>query len=141
MTSQSRRTSPVCIAAFVMVAVLAIAGADRAGAECAQFYDGLEDAASIEALVRLMESPDDITGPVNTGNPDEFTIRELAEQVVALTGSTSEIVERPLPSDDPTQRQPDITLARETLGWEPKVKLAEGLRPTVAYFRELLDRG
>ncbi len=95
----------------------------------------------VEALVRLMASPDDFTGPVNTGNPDEFTIRELAEQVLALTGSTSEIVQRPLPADDPTQRQPDIALAREVLGWEPKIKLAEGLRPTVAYFRDLLGLG
>jgi UDP-glucuronate decarboxylase len=92
----------------------------------------------IEALVRLMATPDDFTGPVNTGNPVEFTIRELAEQVLALTGSTSVIEQRPLPADDPTQRQPDITLARERLGWEPKVALAEGLRPTVAYFRQLL---
>ncbi len=95
----------------------------------------------VEALVRLMASPDDFTGPVNTGNPDEFTIRELAEQVLALTGSTSEIVQRPLPADDPTQRQPDIALAREVLGWEPKIRLAEGLRPTVAYFRDLLGLG
>ncbi len=95
----------------------------------------------VEALVRLMASPDEFTGPVNTGNPDEFTIRELAEQVLALTGSTSEIVQRPLPADDPTQRQPDIALAREVLGWEPKIKLAEGLRPTVAYFRDLLGLG
>jgi len=95
----------------------------------------------IEALVRLMATPDDFTGPVNTGNPVEFTIRELAEQVLALTGSTSVIEQRPLPADDPTQRQPDITLARERLGWEPKVALAEGLRPTVAYFRELLGLG
>ncbi len=95
----------------------------------------------VEALVRLMASPDEFTGPVNTGNPDEFTIRELAEQVLALTGSTSEIVQRPLPADDPTQRQPDIALAREVLGWEPKIRLAEGLRPTVAYFRDLLGLG
>jgi UDP-glucuronate decarboxylase len=95
----------------------------------------------VEALVRLMATPDDFTGPVNTGNPVEFTIRELAEQVLALTGSTSVIEQRPLPADDPTQRQPDITLARERLGWEPKVALAEGLRPTVAYFRELLGLG
>ncbi len=95
----------------------------------------------VEALVRLMASPDEFAGPVNTGNPDEFTIRELAEQVLALTGSTSEIVQRPLPADDPTQRQPDIALAREVLGWEPKIRLAEGLRPTVAYFRDQLGLG
>ena len=95
----------------------------------------------VEALVRLMATPDDFTGPVNTGNPVEFTIRELAEQVIALTGSTSTIEPRPLPTDDPTQRQPDITLAREKLGWEPKITLAEGLRPTVAYFRQLLGVG
>jgi len=93
----------------------------------------------IEALVRLMATPDEFTGPVNTGNPDEFTIRELAEQIIALTGSTSAIETHPLPADDPTQRQPDISLAREILGWEPKINLAEGLRPTVAYFRQQLD--
>jgi len=93
----------------------------------------------IEGLIRLMESPPDFTGPVNLGNPAEFTIRELAEMVLRLTGSRSTIVFRPLPADDPRQRQPDITLARSRLGWEPKVPLEEGLRRTIAYFRELLQ--
>jgi len=93
----------------------------------------------VEALVCLMATPDEFTGPVNTGNPDEFTIRELAEQIIVLTGSTSVIETHPLPADDPTQRKPDISLAREILGWEPKINLAEGLRPTVAYFRQQLD--
>ena len=93
----------------------------------------------IEGLIRLMESPPDFTGPVNLGNPAEFTIRELAEMVLRLTGSRSTIVFRPLPADDPRQRQPDITLARSRLGWEPKVPIEEGLRRTIAYFRELLQ--
>ncbi|MCW8917894.1 MAG: SDR family oxidoreductase [Gammaproteobacteria bacterium] len=92
----------------------------------------------IEAFVRLMNSPDDFTGPVNTGNPNEFTILELAEKVIEITGSSSKIEHRPLPHDDPKQRQPDITLAREKLGWEPATTLDEGLKPTIAYFDELL---
>jgi len=95
----------------------------------------------IEALVRLMRSPDDFVGPVNVGNPTEFTIEELARKVIDLTGSRSEIVREPLPQDDPTQRQPDIGLARANLGWEPKVQLDEGLRHTIAYFDELLSNG
>ena len=93
----------------------------------------------IEAFIRLMDSADDFTGPVNTGNPNEFTIKELAKKVIELTGSKSELVYRPLPSDDPTQRQPNITLAKEKLGWEPKVQLEEGLRKTIPYFERLLD--
>ncbi len=92
----------------------------------------------IEVFVRLMDSPDDFTGPVNTGNPGEFTILELAKTVIELTGSKSEIIFKPLPSDDPTQRQPDITLAREKLGWEPKVRLKEGLIKTIAYFEDMV---
>jgi len=92
----------------------------------------------IEAFVRLMDSPDDFTGPVNTGNPNEFTIKELAEKVIELTGSKSELVYKPLPSDDPTQRRPDITLAKEKLGWEPRVQLEEGLKKTIPYFEGLL---
>ena len=80
----------------------------------------------------------DFTGPVNLGNPGEFTIRELANEVLALTGSASTIDYRPLPSDDPTRRQPDIRLARERLGWEPKVPLHEGLPRTIDYFAKLL---
>lgn len=95
----------------------------------------------IEAFVRLMNSPDELTGPVNLGNPGEFTIRELAEKVIALTGSRSKLVHKPLPSNDPRQRKPDITLARSRLGWEPGVTLDDGLVKTIAYFDKLLKRG
>jgi len=95
----------------------------------------------IEAFVHLMATPDDITGPMNLGNPVEFTIRELAEEVIDLTGSSSELVFRPLPSDDPRQRQPDISFAKATLDWEPKVALREGLQKTIAYFDEMLKNG
>jgi UDP-glucuronate decarboxylase len=91
----------------------------------------------IEAMMLLMRTPDDFCGPVNIGNPVEFTMVELAEQVIALTGSHSTIQFMPLPSDDPTRRRPDIALARRFLGWEPKVQLAEGLARTIRYFREL----
>ena len=90
----------------------------------------------IDALVRLMATSDDFTGPVNLGNPQEFTILELARKVIANTGSRSEIVFEPLPSDDPMQRQPDISLARQMLQWEPVVALNEGLRRTISYFRD-----
>jgi len=89
----------------------------------------------IDALVRLMATSDDFTGPVNLGNPQEFTILELARKVIASTGSRSEIVFKPLPSDDPVQRQPDISLAKQMLQWEPAVALNEGLRRTISYFR------
>ena len=91
----------------------------------------------VNVLVALMESPTEITGPMNTGNPNEFSIKELAEKVIELTGSKSELIFEPLPSDDPTQRQPDITEAREKLGWEPTIQLKEGLKYTIAYFDEL----
>jgi UDP-glucuronate decarboxylase len=91
----------------------------------------------LDGMTRLMEHPS-LTGPVNVGNPGEFTILRLAEEVIALTGSKSKIVKNPLPSDDPRQRQPDITLARKELGWEPKVQLREGLTKTIAYFEALL---
>jgi UDP-glucuronate decarboxylase len=89
----------------------------------------------IDGLIRLMESPSDVTGPINLGNPVEFTMRELAELVLAETGSPSPIVNRPLPQDDPRQRKPNITLAQELLGWAPKVPLGEGLKSTIAYFQ------
>ena len=92
----------------------------------------------IDVFVLLMNSPDDFTGPVNTGNPHEFTIHELAEKIIKQIGSKSEIVFKPLPEDDPQQRQPDITLAKEKLGWEPKISLDEGLKPTIEYFDSLL---
>lgn len=94
----------------------------------------------IDGMVRLMNTGDDFTGPVNIGNPVEFTMIELAEQIISLTGSSSQIVFRPLPEDDPKQRKPDIGLARRELGWEPHVALEEGLRRTIRYFRELLDQ-
>ena len=89
----------------------------------------------IEALIKMMNSEKGFTGPVNVGNPGEFTIRELAEKVIVLTGSTSKLAYQPLPQDDPTQRQPDITLAKERLGWEPKIMLEEGLSATINYFK------
>ena len=92
----------------------------------------------IEAFIRLMNTADDFTGPVNTGNPGEFTILELANKVIEMTSSSSEIVFHDLPSDDPTQRQPDIILAKEVMGWEPEVKLEEGLKKTIPYFESLL---
>jgi UDP-glucuronate decarboxylase len=90
----------------------------------------------IDGFVRLMESPDDFVGPVNLGNPGEFTIRQLAEKIIELTGSGSSLVLQPLPIDDPRQRCPDITLAKEKLGWEPTVSLEEGLLQTIAYFKQ-----
>jgi UDP-glucuronate decarboxylase len=92
----------------------------------------------IDGLDRLMNSPEDIAGPINIGNPNEYTIRELADKILAITGSKSEIVARPLPEDDPRQRQPDIALAEKLLGWRPAVELEEGLRYTIAYFETLL---
>ena len=91
----------------------------------------------IEGLIRLMASPEDFTGPVNLGNPNEITILELAEKIIALTGSASKIERRPPAPDDPAQRKPDIGLAREIFGWEPKVPLQEGLQKTIEYFREM----
>jgi UDP-glucuronate decarboxylase len=94
----------------------------------------------IEALVRLMATPDAVTGPINLGNPGEFTVAELARLILDLTGSGSPIRHLPLPKDDPVRRRPDITLARKTLDWEPRTPLAEGLPRTIAYFEELLRR-
>ncbi len=93
----------------------------------------------VDGLVRLMASPESFTGPVNLGNPAEMTIRQLAELVIELTGSRSKIVHRPLPVDDPRQRQPDISKAKAELGWEPKTALKEGLSKTIAYFDALLS--
>ncbi len=95
----------------------------------------------VEGFIRLMDSPDECTGPINLGNPDEFSIKELAEHVVSLTGSKSEIVSKPLPEDDPKQRCPDISLAMEKLGWTPKIPLEQGLIKTIAYFEDLLAKG
>lgn len=92
----------------------------------------------IDGLDRLMNSPKEVTGPVNLGNPDEFTIRELADRILAITGSKSKIVEKPLPEDDPKQRQPDIHLAEKLFGWRPSIKLEEGLRYTIGHFETLL---
>jgi UDP-glucuronate decarboxylase len=98
-----------------------------------QYVDDL-----VEGMIRLMATPDEFTGPVNIGNPNEFTILELAEKVIKLTGSKSKIVRMPLPPDDPSQRQPDITLAKRVLDWEPKIQLEEGLKQTISYFRSIL---
>jgi UDP-glucuronate decarboxylase len=93
----------------------------------------------IEGFVRFMNTPDEVTGPMNLGNPVEFTIRQLAEIIVDLVGTRSRLVYKPLPGDDPRQRQPDITLAKEILGWEPKIALREGLIKTIAFFDEMLS--
>ena len=90
----------------------------------------------IEGMVRLMATPPEFTGPVNVGNPNEFTMLELAQQVLRLTQSNSELRFEPLPSDDPRQRQPEISLARSALGWEPSVQLEAGLAKTIDYFRQ-----
>jgi UDP-glucuronate decarboxylase len=95
----------------------------------------------VDALARLMATPDEVTGPINLGNPAEMTVKALAERVIALTGSRSKIEYRPLPQDDPKQRQPDIARAKETLGWAPTTPLEEGLAKTVAYFDQLLKSG
>jgi len=91
----------------------------------------------VEATIRMMNGPDDFVGPVNIGNPDEFTIKQLAELVIELTGSSSKLVHQPPPQDDPTRRQPDITLAREHLGWQPQVRLRDGLAKTIDWFRSI----
>jgi UDP-glucuronate decarboxylase len=92
----------------------------------------------VDGMVRMMNS-EDFIGPVNLGNPEEFTILDFAKKIVAMTGSKSKIVHKPLPSDDPTQRQPDITLASEKLGWKPKVSVDEGLKKTIEFFRKELS--
>lgn len=92
----------------------------------------------ISGLIKLMESDSSFTGPVNLGNPEEFTIRELADLILRQTGSTSRMIFQALPADDPTQRKPDISLARRELGWQPEVKLEEGLEKTISYFRTII---
>ncbi len=92
----------------------------------------------VNALILLMDTPNEVTGPMNLGNPREFTMLELAEKVLTLTGSNSKITFEPLPQDDPVQRQPDIELAKKTIGWAPKIELEEGLRPTIEYFKNTL---
>jgi UDP-glucuronate decarboxylase len=92
----------------------------------------------IDGLLRLMDSPSALTGPVNLGNPNEFTMRELANLVLSETGSSSPLVTQPLPQDDPKKRRPDITIAQERLGWAPKTSLSDGLKPTIDYFRSLI---
>ena len=91
----------------------------------------------VEGFIRMMNAPDDVIGPINLGNPGEYTIRQLAELTIELTKSKSKLITRPLPADDPTQRQPEIALAREKLDWEPKVPLREGLGETIEYFRSI----
>jgi len=94
----------------------------------------------IDGFIKMMESPVEITGPVNMGNPVEFTMLELAEQILTQTKSKSEIIFKPLPSDDPKQRQPDITLARSALNWKPKVRLEDGLKKTIEYFQKIMSQ-
>lgn len=97
-----------------------------------QYIDDL-----IEGMVRMMDTEDDFTGPINIGNPNEFPVLELAERVIRMTGSTSKIVFKPLPTDDPKQRQPDIKLAKEKLGWQPTVELEDGLKRIIEYFKNV----
>ena len=99
-----------------------------------QYVDDL-----IEGMIKMMDSREDFTGPVNIGNPNEFTIKELAELVIELTGTKSKIIYKDLPADDPLQRQPDITLAKKELDWEPKTQLKEGLQKTIDYFKESIE--
>ncbi len=113
------------------------------GEDITLFGDGLQTRSFcyrddlVEGLIRMMDAPDDFIGPCNLGNPHEFTVKQLAEQVIELTGAKSKIVYEPLPADDPTRRQPDITLARQHLGWEPKTQLREGLQKTIEWFRTI----
>ncbi len=100
-----------------------------------QYIDDL-----IEGMIKMMNNTEEFIGPVNLGNPNEFTIKELAEKIIEMTGSKSKIVFKPLPEDDPKQRQPDITLAKEKLNWEPKINLEDGLKKTIEYFKKLLNQ-
>jgi UDP-glucuronate decarboxylase len=94
----------------------------------------------VDGLIRLMNTGDDVTGPINLGNPGEFTIRQLADLVIEMTGSSSRIKNRPLPQDDPKQRRPDITRAQTTLHWQRRIPLRDGLSKTIAYFATLLSK-
>ena len=115
------------------------------GQDITLYGDGLQTRAFcyvddlIDGFVRMMATPDSVTGPINLGNPHEITVRELAERIIAMTGARSQLVHAPLPQDDPLQRCPDITLARATLGWTPNVALEQGLGRTIAYFERLLS--
>ncbi len=114
------------------------------GQDITMYGDGLQSRSFcyvddlLEGMIRLMNSREEFTGPVNIGNPNEFTMLELAEKVILFTGSKSKIIHMPLPADDPTQRQPDITVAKRELGWEPKVMLDEGLVKTIDYFKSII---
>ncbi len=116
------------------------------GRDITLFGDGMQTRSFcyvddlIVALIAMMESPAEVTGPINLGNPNEFTIKELAELVLQLTGSSSKLVFKPLPSDDPTQRKPNIEEAKRALGWSPKIELEEGLQKTISYFEGVLAR-
>ena len=95
----------------------------------------------VEGFIRLMNAPDEVTGPINIGNPGEYTIKQLAEMIIEITGSPSKLVYEPLPADDPTRRQPDITLAKKELDWEPKIELRDGLQKTIDWFKTIdIDR-
>ena len=89
----------------------------------------------VEGMIRMMNTPDDVTGPVNLGNPDEYTIKQLAEKVIAFSGAETKLIYQPLPQDDPTRRKPDISKAKELLQWEPLVHVDDGLKQTIEYFR------
>ena len=95
----------------------------------------------IDAFIKLMDSPDSFTGPVNTGNPNEFTINQLAEKIIRMTDSSSNLIYTALPSDDPMQRKPDISLAKKTMDWEPSIELEEGLKKTISYFKKFIKEG
>ncbi len=113
------------------------------GQDISMFGDGAQTRSFcyrddlVEAMIRMMNGPDDFVGPVNIGNPNEFTIMQLAQLIMELTGNKGKIIHKPLPQDDPLQRQPDITLARQKLNWEPKTQLRDGLVKTIDYFRSI----
>jgi UDP-glucuronate decarboxylase len=117
------------------------------GEDITLFGDGLQTRSFcycddlIEGFVRLMNTSDDVPGPMNLGNPGEFTIKELAEIVVEMVGSGSKLIYKPLPQDDPKQRQPDIGFAKKELGWEPQIELRQGLVKTIEYFDAMLKKG